>query len=334
MECELGDLWNGVSAFKQAAGRFVPQVMKCQIDNAEHVARPGESRADTLRLVRKDQLAGSRLPCCDVPGFGCVLETPVVAGLSEGMLRVPDQTGVMVRIIVTPSQPDDLGLPTPGMNSKPQDIRHGNLGSLIPPPEILGELVQLLRGGASMSPPGSTNQVELVAYHSRLIDDAGVDPSALAAVSGGAKHAADPRQIIAGRGSSRTLGTPAAYVIDEDGRTQGTCVDLSDGVSFQIFERGLFGAAPRCEGTERVDVPTDQRCDGGAAGGSCVDGGRWIIEGVLPSFCPVFSFGARAESLRFLIALRQVPATPDDGLKTGASGTDSLAYGCHGLPSK
>jgi hypothetical protein len=66
-----------------------------------------------------------------------------------------------------------------------------------------------------VSPPGPTNQVELVAYHSRLIDDAGIDANALAAVAGGAKHAADPRQIIASRGSSRTLGTPAAYVIDE-----------------------------------------------------------------------------------------------------------------------
>jgi hypothetical protein len=55
-------------------------------------------------------------------------------------------------------------------------------------------------------------------------------------------------------------------------------------VSLEIFERGLFGAAPGCEGTERVDVPTDQRCERGAAGGRRVNGGRWIIEGVLSSF--------------------------------------------------
>jgi hypothetical protein len=102
MECELGDLWNGVTAFKQAAGRFVPQVMKCQVDNAEHMAHPRESRADTLRLVGKDKLAGSRLPRGNFPGFGCVLEAPVVAGLSDRMLRVPNQTGLMVWIIVTP----------------------------------------------------------------------------------------------------------------------------------------------------------------------------------------------------------------------------------------
>jgi hypothetical protein len=165
MERELGDLWNGVSAFKQSAGRFVPQVMKCQIDNAEHVARPGERRADTLWLVGKNILAGSRLPRGNFPGFGRVFETPVVAGLAEGMLRVPNQTGLMVWIVVTPAQPDDLGFPTRGMNSKPQDIRHGNLGSLIPPLEILGELIQLLGGGSGVSPPGATNQVELVAYH-------------------------------------------------------------------------------------------------------------------------------------------------------------------------
>lgn len=57
------------------------------------------------------------------------------------------------------------------------------------------------------------------------------------------------------------MGASVAYVIDEYGRTQGTCVDLSDGVSLEIFECGLFGAAPGSECTERADVPTDQRCD-------------------------------------------------------------------------
>jgi hypothetical protein len=157
MERELGDLWNGVSAFKQSAGRFVSQVVKSQFDDAEHVARPGESRADTLRLVRENKIAGFGLPRCDFPGFGRVLEAPVVARLSEGMLRVPNQTGLIVWIIVTPAQPDDLSFPTRGMNSEPQDIGHGNLRSLIPPPEKLSEPIQLLRSGAGVSPLGATD---------------------------------------------------------------------------------------------------------------------------------------------------------------------------------
>jgi hypothetical protein len=105
----------------------------------------------------------------------------------------------MVWIIVTPAQPGDLSFPARGMNSKPQDIGHGNLRSLIPPPEILGELIQLLWSGAGVSPLRATDQAELIADHSGLIDDDGVDPRALAAVLGGVKNAADPRQIIAGR---------------------------------------------------------------------------------------------------------------------------------------
>ena len=334
MERKLRDLWDGVAAFKQSAGRFMPQVMKSQIDDAEHVARPGESRADTLRLEGKNKIAGSGLPCCDFPGFRGVLEAPVVARLSDRVLRVPNQTGLMVWIIVTPAQPSDLSFPARGMNGKPQDIGHGNLRSLISPPEILGELIQLLWSGASVSPPGAADQMELFADHSGLIDDGGIDPSALAAVLSGAKHAADPCQIIAGRGSGSATGAPVAYVVDEDGRIQRECVDLSDGVSLEIFEGGLFGAAPRSENSERVDVPTDQRCERrAAANGSGVNGGRWIIEGVLSSLCPAFGFGACTKCLRFPIALR-VPAAPDDCLKAGAIGTDSLADGRHGVPSK
>lgn len=90
MERELCDLWNGVSAFKQSAGRFVSQIMECQVYNAEHMARPGESRADALRLVGENEVTGSRLPSCDFPSFGRVLEAPVVACLSDRMLRVPN----------------------------------------------------------------------------------------------------------------------------------------------------------------------------------------------------------------------------------------------------
>jgi hypothetical protein len=35
MESKLCDLWNGVPALEQSAGRFVPQVMECQVLDSE-----------------------------------------------------------------------------------------------------------------------------------------------------------------------------------------------------------------------------------------------------------------------------------------------------------
>lgn len=42
VERELCDLWNGVPTFEQPAGRFVPQVMECQIYDSEYFACPCE----------------------------------------------------------------------------------------------------------------------------------------------------------------------------------------------------------------------------------------------------------------------------------------------------
>jgi hypothetical protein len=218
------------------------------------------------------------------------------------------------------------------VNGKPHDIGHRNRGSPIPPLEKLGEEIQLFWSGADLPSVGAPDQAEPSADHSCCIDYRRVDVRALTAVLGRTKNAADPGQIVAGTRSSDAAGTPGTYVVDQRGGIEGEYVDLSDAVSLKILERCLFGAAPRCEVTERVDVPADQRREARASGMMRVDVCSWITDCILAHFRPAFSVVACTESLRFAITLGITSAAPDDCLKTGAFGTDSLAYGWHGTP--
>lgn len=99
VERELCDLRNSVPALEEPAGRFVPQIMEGQVYNADHFARPCKSCADTLRLVRENDIPRSRLVCRDFPRLGRVLEASVVAVLLEGMLCIPNQAGVMTGLL-------------------------------------------------------------------------------------------------------------------------------------------------------------------------------------------------------------------------------------------
>jgi hypothetical protein len=103
MERELRDLWNGVSAFKQTADRFMPQIVEPQILDPEHFAGSRKSRANTLWLIGEDVLALWRLSPSNLPRFGRVFETSVITPLSRWVFRVPDQTGMVLRVIVIPT---------------------------------------------------------------------------------------------------------------------------------------------------------------------------------------------------------------------------------------
>ena len=306
--------------------------MERQVLNAEHFARSCKRGADTLRLVRENGAARSRLLFGYLPCLGRVFETSVVARLPKGVLCIPNQTCMMVGVIVAPAQLADFRFATGRVNGEPHDVGHRNFGTLITPIEILGELIQLLRVGTNLPSRRATDQLHLIAGHSRLIDDRWVDIGASTAVFGGAKNAADPRQIIAGSWAGRTMSAPRAYVINEHGRIQGCCTDFSNVMPLEILERGLFSATPGGECTERVDVPTDQHCERGAAGGRCANGCNRVIERVLAILCPALGIRARIKGLDLAITLCSVQAAPDDCLIAGAFGTDSLAYGCHCVP--
>ena len=57
MQRELRNLFDTVTAFKQAADCFMSQIMKMQIRNVQQLARPCEAGADAAMVIGKDQLA-------------------------------------------------------------------------------------------------------------------------------------------------------------------------------------------------------------------------------------------------------------------------------------
>lgn len=236
VECEVCDLRNGVPALEQSASCFVTQIMERQVPDAKHFARSCECGADTLRFVRENEVARSRLPVGDLPCLRRVLETSVVACLPERVLRIPNQACMMVGVIVAPAQLADFRFAAGRVNGEPHDVGHRNFGTLITPIEILGELIQLLRGGTNLPSRRVTDQLHLIAGHSCLIDDGWVDIGASTAVFGGAKNAADPRQIIAGSWAGRTVSAPRAYVLNEHGWIQSCCAELSNVMPLEILE--------------------------------------------------------------------------------------------------
>jgi hypothetical protein len=150
VECKVRDLWNGVPAFEQSASCFVPQVMERQVPDTEYFARSCKCGADTLRLVRENEVARSRLPFGDLPCLGRIFETSVVACLPERVFRIPNQTRMMVGVIVAPTQMADFCFTAGRVNGEPHDVGHRNFRTLITPIEVLSELIELLRGGTNL----------------------------------------------------------------------------------------------------------------------------------------------------------------------------------------
>ena len=87
MERALCDLWNGVSPFKQSTGGLMPSVMECQVDNAEHVARPGEIMSNTM-ILKEDRPVHS-LGVSQLVSGAPALNEATVASLSKHGIDAP-----------------------------------------------------------------------------------------------------------------------------------------------------------------------------------------------------------------------------------------------------
>src|SRR5690349_5494424 len=108
MQRELGNFMDLVATLEQAAGGFVPQIMETQILNSQEVAGSRERGADALGVVRKNMLTCLRLCLDERPGLGSVFEAPMIPFLAGRMLRVPDQSGSLVLVVVAPFEPADF----------------------------------------------------------------------------------------------------------------------------------------------------------------------------------------------------------------------------------
>ena len=91
VERELRDLVDLVAAFEKPTGGLVPHVMEVEVLDTQHVTGIREGIANAFGLIWKDDVAGSGLLLDDRPGFGCVLETAMIALLIPRVLRIPDK---------------------------------------------------------------------------------------------------------------------------------------------------------------------------------------------------------------------------------------------------
>ena len=257
MQGELSHLRNRVAPFEEPARGLVPEVVKYEVLDTQHLAGIGEGSADTPRVIGEDELAFLRLTFNDLPGFRGILEAAVIASFPGGVLRVANETSPTFGVIVLSPQPADFGFPASRMDGKPHDIRHRDLRPPIPALEIIREHCQLLGRRSDFPAFRATQQSKLIAgcsgglYHGRI--DAGV----LTGVLRRPQDAADPGQVVRDCAGGGASGPARAYVVDEDGRSEGRSVQLSDIVSLEVFKRGLLCATPGCDGFEVVDVPAN-----------------------------------------------------------------------------
>ncbi len=114
----------------------------------------------------------------------------------------------------------------------------------------------------------------------------------------GLQNGADPREVVADSGGPSSIGTSAAYVINEHGAGQFEGVALSDWVSFQKLQVRLLGSLPVGYRFEFVDVPANEAREGRGAMRRANHGSR-VFQLDLACFRPFVSRAPQLERLRF-----------------------------------
>jgi hypothetical protein len=158
VERELRYLMDLVAPLKQAARRLVAQVMEVKINDTEDPTGSGECSPDVPVGVREDVVGRLGLTLNDLPPFRRVLEAPMVAFLSGGMLGISDEAAAGRGFIVIPLQPADLRLASRRVNGEIHDVDHRKLRAQIAAPEEFLQARQLIRGGASRALLGLPNE--------------------------------------------------------------------------------------------------------------------------------------------------------------------------------
>jgi hypothetical protein len=242
-------------------------IVKMIVNDAQDLARTGESGLDAARVVGKDVLRGSLLTPDDRPRFRGHPESAVIAVFSSWVFRVTDQSGSGLFIQIVPFQAGDLRLAPGRFNGEFRDIAHRNVGSLVPTAEEIKKLRQFRIRGSPIAPFGLPNKAQLPARGSRFLHDSGLHGNSLDAL-GRLQHTTNPREIVSGSGRPRARSPAIPNVINKNrgGQLQG--IALADRVSFEKLQGSLFSALPIGNVFEGLDIPLDEVGQGrGTVGG-------------------------------------------------------------------
>jgi hypothetical protein len=311
MQGEQRDLVNLVASLKKPTGRLMAVIVKMIVNNAQDLARTGESSLDAARIVWKDVRRGCRLAPDNRPSLRSHPESTVIAVFSSWVFRVANQSGSSLFIQIVPFQAGDLRLAPGRLNGEFGDIAHRNVRSLVPTVEEIKKRRQFGVRGPPIAPFRLPNEAQLPARSPCFLHNSGLHGKPLDTL-GRLQHTTNPREIVAGGGRPRARSPAIPNVIDKNRGRQLHRVALADRMSFKKLQGRLFGALPSGDVFERLDIPLDKVGQGrGTVGG--FNERRGILQVHFPRPSPFLRRRPQLESLRLSMDDDSIFLDPDIG---------------------